>query len=215
MNNKTNKNLIVVAALAILVIASRANAYVPFVWEPQPVMYNNSYNTTMTTVIPSAYNQTVLPQIAPISINTQPQFQPQPQVQQPSYQYQQVNRTISQPINTQYIVPVTNQAPQQARVSSNTSAPRVANSMNRNVNNRSNVRYNEVQNTQLLPVISSNQSASAYGVVNPTSTNNSSNFMPNTILGWFLVILLILAMIILVRKLSRDNHYGAHIAPAN
>jgi hypothetical protein len=211
MNNQTNKNLIVVGALALMLSASHASAYVPGVWDPQFQMYNNN-GAPMTNVIRSSYDPYVQPQVAvqPIYMHPQMQaqsytYQAQPQYQAP-YQYQAQPAQLASPLTTQYVAPVQRPAaqPAQAPVQSVQSV-------------RSNVIRGDVPaaktidtTAQMLPVVNGNmgmdQGASAF--------NGVSSFMPNSIIQWFFVILLILAIIILARKIGKHNH-DVHVVPAH
>jgi hypothetical protein len=215
MNNQTNKNLIVVGALALMLSASHASAYVPGVWDPQFQMYNNN-GAPMTNVIRSSYDPYVQPQVAvqPIYMHPQMQaqsytYQAQPQYQAP-YQYQAQPAQLASPLTTQYVAPVQRQAaqPVQAPVQSVQSV-------------RSNVIRGDVPaaktidtTAQMLPVVNGNMGGNIGYDQGASAFNGVSSFMPNSIIQWFFVILLILAIIILARKIGKHNH-DVHVVPAH
>lgn len=205
MNNKSNKNLIVVGALALLLTASHAFAYVPGVWDPQYQMYNNN-GAPMTNVIRSSYDPYVPAQVPvqPIYMNQPLAYQQAPYQyqQQAPYQYQAQPAQLSSPLTTQYVAPV-----QRTVTQSTTQVAPQPQSVRANVIEGTVPAAKTIDTTaQMFPVVSSDQGASAF--------NGSGSFMPGTILGWFLVILLILAIIILARKIAKHNH-DVHASPAH
>jgi hypothetical protein len=219
MNKQTNKNLIVVGALALMLSASHASAYVPGVWDPQFQMYNNN-GAPMTNVIRSSYDPYVQPQVAvqPIYMHPQMQaqsytYQAQPQYQAP-YQYQAQPAQLASPLTTQYVAPVQRTVDQASTAVSNTTQ-RVVNRVNSNVIRGDVPAAKTIDTTaQMLPVVNGNMGGNIGYDQGASAFNGVSSFMPNSIIQWFFVILLILAIIILARKIGKHNH-DVHVVPAH
>lgn len=105
----------------------------------------------------------------------------------------------------------TNEAPKAS--SSSTTTNTTTNNTKEVVSNTSNtkvasstpsaqVKSANVRNTASNGSVSGNLGASAYGSV---GASRSTGFMPNTFGGWFLVILLILAIVVLYRMIVRKT----------
>lgn len=88
------------------------------------------------------------------------------------------------------------------------------------------VNNNTTPTKPVKPVVNSNTtSTSNLPAVNTASNDNngltalsfkgSGGFMPSSIWQWILVVLLILAIIIIARSLSKSSSHGAHAAPAH
>lgn len=184
MNNKTNKNLIVIGALAILLAgAHQASAYVPGVWDPQWQSYNGG---TMTTVIQSGFDPITQPQTNPANSGMYGNSQ----------QYtnnQMTSRAITTP-TMNYTTPVARTSTTTSSSTENRYAPQSA-----TTNTTSGVS-NELQmpSAQLMPIVTSDQGASA--------ASAGAYFMPHTFFQWLLVVLLILAIIIISRKIVKHSH---------
>ncbi len=167
----------------------------------------------------------VQPQTQYIQQPTQPQIQYVQVPSQPQIQYvqvpaatQQIRYVQQQPVQT--VVSSNNQAASVARA--NTTTTKTYANSGTNSNTGAYINY-DGNNPNLL-------AANAYGGYNNQSaqqvvTNGndltalsikgSGGFMPTSVFQWFLVILLILAIVIIARMVSKTFSNGSHAAPAH
>ncbi len=199
---------------------------------------NNNYVQSASTYQPYTYVEPAQQQIQYVQQPAQVQYVQQPAqvqyVQQPTqikYIQPQV-QYVQQPAQVQYV-------PQQTQtiVRTNTLGASVYNS-NQNPNTVATV--NRIATTgpngnsgAFVNYDGNNQSvlvASAYGsqplqqVVTTSDNNNgltaltvkgSGSFMPSSVFQWFIVMLLILAIVIIARMIGKSVSNGSHAAPAH
>lgn len=243
MKNKTIKNLIVIASFAVFILgANSAHAYgnyIPYgyntTYSYSPYSYNTKYSDSYG-INNVAYN--------PINTNSQYNSYVEQPVQQ-QYVYatpkeQQQVQYVAQP--QQQIQYVSAQPQQQIKyvTTDNTSANNIANTQGASVvrsttakTTTTNTNTGLSKNTGQYVNYDANQNmllSNAYGayngqqvVVQPIDGNGvtaltvagSGSFMPSSVFQWFMLILLILAIIIVARMVSKTFNKNAHTVPAH
>lgn len=214
MNIKTSKNsisilvkgLLSVGSLAIILLASNtANAYVPGVWDPTPRV---NPNEPAFFVVPTTVDQPVV-----VSKPAPTQVQQAPVATQ----------TQTAPVQTNSQTQVVARAPATKTVARSTTT------RTRTVALASNtpVYYQQQPVVYQQPVYANNQSQLPPAqTINPNynpgfqpnmqaSAAKSGSFFPTTFWGWFLLILLILAVIMIARKLIKSDRAQMQMSHAH
>ena len=183
MNINTTKNLIAFLAIAFLVSSSSALAYVPGVWDPQPRV---NANEPAFTKVPSTYDAPVVPQT--VAMN--------------NYNFNTNNGSSNSNVTPNN----TNTTTSTVTKNTTTNTTKVATAARvRNTNVSTDNGYVASDfNNQLKPVVTTGNGLTALSVA------GSGGFMPSSVFQWFLIILLILAIIIVARMLTRTDHHEVH-----
>jgi ATP-dependent Zn protease len=204
MNNKVLKNLIaVIATVLVLGSAMPTLAYVPGVWEPQPrFSTGESWSTPLplsgTTTAPSQPMNTYGNQTQVIYSPYQQQYSYQYQQNQYQYPYQPQQYQYQQPPQTIIVYQTEPKAKAKTTTSSTTSTTKSAS--NTSTSNNTTVASNTGSNTNTPANVSANNNLGA-----SAANSNNDGFMPSSILGWFIVIMLILGIVVLIRYMTKAN----------
>ena len=180
MNINTTKNLIAFLAITFLVSAGSAFAYVPGVWDPQPRV---NANEPAFTKVPSTYDAPVVPQT--VAMNN-------------------YNVNTNNGSSNSNVTPNTNTTTVTKNTTTNTNKVATAARV-RNTNSSNDNGYVVSDfNSQLKPVVTTGNGLTALSIA------GSGGFMPSSVFQWILIILLILAIIIVARMLTRTDHHEVH-----
>ncbi len=200
MTNKTLKNLISLASLAILfVFTNSALAYVPGIYEPE---WNYSYSGSAFTEIPTNY---------------------------PSYQnVQTATKTIyvkgptnyvPGPTNTVYVPTSTNTvyvpAPAKTVYVPTSTYSNIGQPANNAVANQNNSNVNTDRYNDNLTASVYNANAGKNSELTALAFNGSGGFMPSSVWQWIIVVFLILIIIIIIRVIIKKpdeihEHHEVH-----
>lgn len=224
MKNKTLKNLIAISAFAIFVVSfSNASAY------------DSGYRVSVMDINPPAYNSNMnypsagTYDYAQPSQNNYAQQQPYTYVQPQVRYVEQPAPTVIQYVPQQQTVQTVRANTQGASVvnaNTATTTRSVARVSNGPVAANGSGQYvNYDPNTQGVML------ANAYGAYNgqqvavqngydnngvtALTVKGSGGFMPTSVFQWFMLILIILAIVIIARMISKTFSNGAHGAPAH
>jgi len=186
MKNITQKGILFIAIAVFLVNSTNAFAYAPYVpWQQsvQPYSYGETYSG--------------------------PSYAPNP-AYQPVYSGYIQNENSVIPAqnnnqNTQKVVTTNNTTTNTVRT---TTPARVVN--NTTTVNRGNTITTPADERELPPVVTIDQRSNTNDLA-ALSLAGTGGFMPSSVWQWLFVILLILAVIILFRMLTKANHHESHI----
>jgi cobalamin biosynthesis Mg chelatase CobN len=186
MNINISKNLIAFLAVAFLVSAASASAYVPGVWDPQPRV---NANEPAFTKVPTTYDAPVVPQT--VAMN--------------NYNFNTNNGSSNTNVNPNTNTSNTSTNTKTVTKNTTTNTTKVATAARvRNTNTSDSGYVSSDFNNQLKPVVTTGNNLTALSVA------GSGGFMPSSVFQWFLIILLILAIIIVARMLTRSDHHEVH-----
>ena len=183
MNMKTIKNLIIVSAFALLIIN-----------------FGQASASSQNTNVSSTNQPTVHYQNADVF--------PRPTINGDNGDYSIPTNYVYTPSNVQYVYTSPNPAP--ARVitppktvvaSTYTPSTVIINPANPETTNTYVQPYNQYPTQNVQPT---NNGLTALSI------QGSGGFMPSSIWQWFLVILLILAIIVIARMFTRSEHHEVH-----
>jgi hypothetical protein len=185
MNINTTKNLIAFLAVAFLVSAGSAFAYVPGVWDPQPRV---NANEPAFTKVPTTYDAPVVPQT--VAMN--------------NYNVNTNNGNSNSNVTPNTNTSNTNTTTNTVTKNTTTNTTKVATAARVRNTNVDNGYVASDFNNNLKPVVTTGNNLTALSVA------GSGGFMPSSVFQWFLIILLILAIIIVARMLTRTEHHEVH-----